>query len=91
MIDFVKGKLAHKDPAYVVIDVNGIGYRVGISLNTFSLLSDDEAVLLYTHLSVKEDSHTLFGFIKKHIKLVWSNIQLEICLLQQKGLFFTKK
>ena len=65
MITHLRGKLIEKNPTYVVIDVSGVGYWLNISLNTFSLLPDDEAILLYTHLSVKEDSHPLFGFITK--------------------------
>ena len=62
MIAYLSGKLAHKDPAFVIIDVAGVGYEVKISLNTYSKLGKDEAVKLHTHLMVKEDSHTLFGF-----------------------------
>lgn len=65
MITHIRGKLVEKNPTYVVIEANGIGYWLNISLNTFSLLPDNEAILLYTHLSVKEDSHTLYGFISK--------------------------
>tara|TARA_R110001583_G_scaffold179638_2_gene336509 strand:+ start:4820 stop:5401 length:582 start_codon:yes stop_codon:yes gene_type:complete len=65
MITHIKGKLVEKNPTYVVIETNGVGYLLNISLNTFSFLPDSEAVLLYTHLSVKEDSHTLYGFINK--------------------------
>ena len=65
MITHIRGKLVEKNPTYVVIEANGVGYWLNISLNTFSLLPDNEAILLYTHLSVKEDSHTLFGFINK--------------------------
>ena len=65
MITHIKGRLVEKSPTELVIDCNGIGYLVNISLNTFSLLSDSEAISLYTHLQVKEDSHTLFGFFDK--------------------------
>ena len=65
MITHVRGKLVEKNPTYAIIETNGIGYWLNISLNTFSQLPDNEAVFLYTHLSVKEDSHTLFGFISK--------------------------
>ncbi|WP_456375999.1 Holliday junction branch migration protein RuvA [Lutibacter sp.] len=65
MITHLRGKLIEKNPTYVVVEVSGVGYWLHISLNTFSLLPEDELVLLYTHLSVKEDSHTLFGFINK--------------------------
>ncbi|MBL4724330.1 MAG: Holliday junction branch migration protein RuvA [Lutibacter sp.] len=65
MITHIRGKLVEKNPTYVVVETNGVGYWLNISLNTFSLLPDGEAVLLYTHLAVKEDSHTLYGFISK--------------------------
>jgi len=61
----IKGRLVEKSPTELVIDCNGLGYLVNISLNTFSLLSDSENISLYTHLQVKEDSHTLFGFYEK--------------------------
>jgi len=61
----IKGRLVEKNPKYVVIDRAGVGYLLHISLNTFSTLPDSEAITLFTHLSVKEDSHTLFGFIDK--------------------------
>jgi len=62
MITQIKGRLVEKSPTELVIDCNGIGYLVNISLNTYSLLSESESISLYTHLQVKEDSHTLFGF-----------------------------
>jgi Holliday junction DNA helicase RuvA len=65
MITQLRGKLVEKNPTYVVLEVGGVGYWLNISLNTFSLLPNEESVLLYTYLSVKEDSHTLFGFINK--------------------------
>ena len=65
MITYVKGKLAEKNPANVIIETNGIGYYIRISLQTFSKIPDSESVKLYTYLSVKEDSHTLFGFFEK--------------------------
>ena len=65
MITQIKGRLVEKSPTELVIDCNGLGYLVNISLNTFSLLSDSENISLYTHLQIKEDSHTLFGFYEK--------------------------
>ena len=65
MITQIKGRLVEKSPTELVIDCNGLGYLVNISLNTFSLLSDSENISLYTHLQVKEDSHTLFCFYEK--------------------------
>jgi Holliday junction DNA helicase RuvA len=66
MIHHLKGQLIEKNPTYVVIDCNGVGYFLHISLHTFALLKNaSEAISLYTHLQVKEDSHTLFGFMEK--------------------------
>jgi len=62
MIEYLKGRLVTKDPTYVVVDVNGIGYKVLISLGTFSEIKDKEVILLLTHLHIKEDAHTLYGF-----------------------------
>lgn len=65
MITHIKGKLVEKNPTYAVVEANGIGYWLNISLNTFSQIPDAESVFLFTHLSVKEDAHTLYGFISK--------------------------
>lgn len=65
MIHHLKGQLIEKNPTNVVIDCNGVGYFVHISLHTYALLPTSEAVHLYTHLQVKEDSHTLYGFREK--------------------------
>lgn len=65
MIHSIKGQLVEKNPTNVVIDCNGIGYFIHISLHTFSLIPSSEAIQLYTHLQVKEDSHTLYGFWEK--------------------------
>ncbi|MFQ3305453.1 MAG: Holliday junction DNA helicase RuvA [Polaribacter sp.] len=65
MITQVRGRLVEKNPTEVVVDCNGVGYLLHISLNTFAALPADENVILYTHLSVREDAHTLFGFINK--------------------------
>ena len=62
MITQIKGKLVEKNPTQVVVDCNGIGYEINISLNTFSSLSSDENIKLFTHLQVREDAHILFGF-----------------------------
>jgi Holliday junction DNA helicase RuvA len=65
MITHIRGKLVEKNPTYAIVECNGIGYFLNISLNTFSKIPDSEAVLLYTHLSIREDAHTLFGFADK--------------------------
>jgi Holliday junction DNA helicase RuvA len=62
MITFLRGKLVHKEPTHVVIDVNGVGYHVNISLHTFGEIKDREDVKLATHFHVREDAQVLFGF-----------------------------
>ena len=62
MYAYIDGKLVFKCPTYVVIDTNGIGWHINISLNTYSQLKDQEHCRLYTWLHVKEDGHTLYGF-----------------------------
>ena len=61
MISHINGKLVEKTPTYVIIDCNGIGYKLHISLQTYSAIHQENCKLL-THLSIKEDSHTLYGF-----------------------------
>ena len=62
MISFLKGKKEYIDPTKLVLDVNGVGYDINISLRTFSSLKEEDDVFIHTHLNVKEDSHTLYGF-----------------------------
>ena len=62
MITHIAGKLVEKNPTDVVIDCNGVGYLLNISLHTFSQIPDQEHLKLYTYLLVREDSHTLYGF-----------------------------
>ena len=65
MITQIKGRLVEKSPTEVVVDCNGIGYSINVSLNTFSKIGNEENIKLYTHLIIKEDSHTLYGFFDK--------------------------
>ena len=64
MINHINGRLIEKSPTHVVIEAAGVGYYINISLNTYSKVGSDEALKLFTHLAVKEDSHTLFGFFE---------------------------
>jgi holliday junction DNA helicase RuvA len=73
VITHIHGKLVEKTPTYIIIDVNGIGYKIKISLQTFSQI-DGEFCKLYTHLSVKEDSHTLFGFFEESERHLFRNL-----------------
>ncbi|MBV8255718.1 MAG: Holliday junction branch migration protein RuvA [Chitinophaga sp.] len=68
MIAYLSGKLAYKSPALVYIDVNGVGYEVQISLNTYSRIQDLESCKLLTWLHIKEDGHTLYGFFEESEK-----------------------
>ena len=61
MISHINGRLLEKTPTYVVIDCNGVGYKLNISLQTYSAIQTENCKLL-THLSIKEDAHTLYGF-----------------------------
>ena len=75
MIGHLKGKIISKSPPEVLLEVQGIGYEVLCPMSTFyelDNLSDD--VLLFTHLSIKEDAHTLFGFITKDEKNVFREL-----------------
>ena len=65
MIAHLQGKLVEKTPTQVVIDCGGVGYHVNISLHTYSLLPATDFIKLFTHLQIKEDAHTLFGFVEK--------------------------
>ena len=62
MITQLQGRLIEKHPTHVVIDCHGVGYAVNISLNTYGQLGNDEQVRLFTHLQIREDAHTLYGF-----------------------------
>jgi len=62
MITHIKGKLVEKSPTDVVIECNGVGYFINISLHTFSQIPSGENVKLFTHLQVREDAHILYGF-----------------------------
>jgi len=74
MIEFVKGRLAEKNPAYVVIECNGIGYFLHISLNTYSKIGSNENVQLHTHQVIREDAHLLFGFKELEERTVFRSL-----------------
>ena len=65
MIAHLQGKLVEKSPTHIGIDCAGVGYHINISLHTYSLLPNNDFVKVYTHLQIKEDAHTLYGFIEK--------------------------
>lgn len=65
MISYLKGPITFKNPAFIVVEAGGIGYRVNISLHTYSKIEKSETIKILTHLQVKEDSHTLYGFAEE--------------------------
>jgi holliday junction DNA helicase RuvA len=66
MIDFIKGQIAYKNPAFIILETSGgVGYRLNISLNTYSKIEKEENVRLLTHLQIREDAHVLFGFAEE--------------------------
>jgi len=68
MFAYLDGKFVHKTPAVVYLDVNGVGYEVQISLNTFSKIQNLEKGILHTCLLIREDAHILYGFFEKSEK-----------------------
>ena len=71
MYAYLQGKFVDKTPAQVYVDVNGVGYEVNISLNTFSHIQNLEQGKLFVHLQVKEDGHVLYGFFEKAEKEIF--------------------
>lgn len=74
MIAYLKGRLVVKDPTYVIIDINGMGYQVRISLYTYSKIKEEEQVMLLTFLNIKDDSHTLYGFKEEREKKIFLDL-----------------
>jgi len=71
MITQIKGRLVEKNLTNVVIDCHGVGYYINISLNTHSQIGNSEELLLFTHLHIKEDSHTLYGFATQNERSIF--------------------
>lgn len=74
MIAFVKGEYAFKSPSLVIVDVQGVGYELHISLNTYSDIQSQDSGLLFTHYHVREDAHTLFGFSRESEKSLFIHL-----------------
>lgn len=74
MITHLNGKLVEKNPTNLVVECNGIGYEVKISLNTFSLLSTSESVFIYTQFIVREDAQILYGFFQKEEREMFNHL-----------------
>lgn len=74
MIAFLKGKLVHREPTFVIIDVNGVGYHVNISLQTFAEIKEQENIKIFTHLAIREDAHILYGFSSEAEKRLFQQL-----------------
>lgn len=62
MISYLKGAITFKNPTFIIVEAGGIGYKIHISLHTYGKIEKLETIKILTHLQVKEDSHTLYGF-----------------------------
>ncbi|MDD2960822.1 MAG: Holliday junction branch migration protein RuvA [Muribaculaceae bacterium] len=65
MIEYIKGDIADLTPTYVVIETNGIGYMINISLNSYSQLQGKTSAKIYVYEAIREDAHILYGFVEK--------------------------
>ncbi|MFK8044485.1 MAG: Holliday junction branch migration protein RuvA [Crocinitomicaceae bacterium] len=74
MITHLNGTLTEKTPTHIVIECNGVGYFVKISLNTFSTLPNEGNLKLFTQLQVREDAHTLYGFSEKQEREMFNHL-----------------
>ena len=74
MIAFLKGKLVQLEPTQVIVEVNGVGYQLHISLQTFSEIKEQENIMLHTHLSIREDAHVLYGFSNEAEKKLFQQL-----------------
>lgn len=74
MIAYLKGDFVYKSPSNVHVDVNGVGYEVHISLNTYSKIQGADKGILFTHLLVREDAHLLYGFFDQAEKELFQQL-----------------
>ena len=66
MIGLLRGRVLHKQPPFLLLEVNGVGYELEAPMSTFyDLPMDDRPVTLYTHLAIREDAHVLYGFVRE--------------------------
>ena len=74
MFAYISGKLVHKEPALVILECNGIGYEIRISMPTYSALEVEKVCRLHTYLHIKEDAHTLYGFVDHEEKKLFLHL-----------------
>lgn len=71
MYEYISGKVAGINPAWAVVEANGIGYMLQITLNTYSAIAEAQQVKLFTHLAIREDAHVLYGFFDQEERMVF--------------------
>ncbi len=74
MYDYIKGHITEHSPAHVVVEANGLGYFINISLNTFSAIQSQKEVQLFLHQAIREDAHLLYGFADKGEREVFRHL-----------------
>lgn len=74
MISYIKGEITWKTPTYIVVETGGIGYHVHISLHTYAQIEKLERVKIHTHLLVREESHTLYGFAEESERSLFQHL-----------------
>ncbi|HID46519.1 MAG TPA: Holliday junction branch migration protein RuvA [Chromatiaceae bacterium] len=75
MIGLLRGRVLVKQPPSLLLEVNGVGYEVEAPMSTFyDLPEDDQEVVLYTHMMVRDDAHSLFGFIRESDRALFRSL-----------------
>ena len=74
MIAHLRGKLVEKNPTDIIVECGGVGYFLNISLHTFSQITSEENIFIYTYMQVREDAHTLFGFMQKSEREIFKKL-----------------
>ncbi len=74
MISYLKGEITWKTPTWIIVETGGVGYQVLISLHTYAQIEPLERVKIYTHLLIREDSHTLYGFAEEGERMLFQHL-----------------
>lgn len=74
MIHHLNGRLVEKTPTHVIIECAGVGYFVKISLHSYSAIKNDEQIKIFTHLQVREDAHSLYGFMTENERIMFTHL-----------------
>jgi len=74
MIEYLRGRLIEKNPAFAVLECNGIGYYVNISVNTYESMGSEELTKLYIHEVIREDSRSVFGFAEASERILFRHL-----------------